>query len=314
MALRSVVRRRFGVDARSLAAYRVALAAVVLLDLALRSRSLVAFYTDAGVLPRAVLFDLHPIVAPYSLFSLSGAAWVQWLLFAATAVAALALLVGYRSTLATFVTGVLVVSLHVRNPLVLNGGDLVLQMLFLWALVLPVGERWSVDALRGGEPRDRVVSLATAGVLIQPVIIYATNAVLKLRGPTWPAGDAMEYVFSLEMFVHGLGDVLAQYPALLSVFDRVWLALLVASPLLVLLTGWLRAALAAAYAGMHLGMLASMQIGVFTLISVVALVPFLPGVVWDALPARERVPGLRAVPLARWQDRVRAALPLAPRP
>jgi hypothetical protein len=314
MSLRSAVRRRFGADPRALAAYRMSLAAVVLLDLVLRSRSLVAFYTDRGVLPRAVLFDLHPTLAPYSVFALSGAAWAQWALFGATALAALALFVGYRSTLATVATGVLVVSLQVRNPLVMNGGDVVLQMLFLWALVLPVGERWSVDALRGGEPREWVASFATAGVLIQPVIIYATNAVLKFRGSAWPSGEAMEYVFSLEMFVYGLGELLAQYPAALRLFDRVWLALLVASPLLLVLMGWLRAALAAAFMAMHVGMAVTMQIGVFPLVSVVALVPALQREVWDALPGRERVPGLRALPLGRWQPRVRSSLPLVALP
>lgn len=310
MNLRGAVSRRFSVDARALAAFRIALGAVVLLDLVLRSRSLVAFYTDAGVLPRETLFELHPAVARFSFHVLSGAAWFQWLLFGVTGIAALALVVGYRSRLATFATGLLVVSLHVRNPLVLNGGDIVLQMLFLWGLLLPLGERWSVDALRGGEPRARITSLATAGVLLQVVIIYGTNAVMKFRGATWGSGEAVQYVFSLEMFVVYLGDVLADYPTLLEVFDKAWLALLAVSFLLVVVTGWLRAALAAAYAGMHLGMLLTMQLGVFPLISIVALLPFVPGVAWDALPGVNRIPGIRELPLEHWQARIRSALPL----
>lgn len=314
MNLRGVVRRRFSVDARALAAFRVALGAIVVLDLLLRSRSLVAFYTDAGVLPRETLLDLHPIVARFSLHVLSGAAWFQWLLFGVTATAALSLVVGYRSRLATFVTGVLVVSLQVRNPLVLNGGDVVLQMLFLWGLLLPLGERWSVDALRDGEPRAQITSLATAGVLLQVVIIYGTNAVMKFRGDTWGSGEAIHYVFSLEMFVVYLGDVLANYPALLELFDTAWLVLLAGSFLLVVATGWARAALAAAYATMHLGMLLTMQLGVFPLISIAALLPFVPGVVWDSLPGANRVPGIRELPIERWQARIRSTLPLVSLP
>ncbi|SEV94615.1 HTTM domain-containing protein [Halobacterium jilantaiense] len=314
MDVRAAVASRLGADTRSLAAFRVGVAGVVLLDLLLRSRYLGAFYTDTGVLPRDVLFAQNPVLGPLSLHALSGALWFQALLFAATAVAALALLVGYRTTLATLVTGLLVVSLHVRNPLVLNGGDLVLQMLFLWGLFLPLGERWSVDALREGPREKRVTSVATAGVLCQVVVIYATNAVLKLRGDAWLSGDAIQYVFSLEMFVHGVGHWLANYPALLVAFDTVWLAMLVGSGLLLLVTGWPRALLAAAYAAMHVGMAATMQLGVFPLVAVVALVPFIPSVVWDALADRPHRPVVAGPRVARVQEALRARLPLVSTP
>jgi len=314
MDVREAVASRLGVDTRSLAAFRVGVAGVVLLDLLLRSRYLDAFYTDAGVLPRKALFAHNPTFGPLSLHALSGAAWFQAILFAATGVLAVAMLVGYRTRLATLLTGLLVVSLHVRNPLVLNGGDLVLQMLFLWALFLPLGERWSVDALRDGPRRRRVASVATAGVLCQVVVIYTTNAVLKLRGDAWLHGEAIQYVFSLEMFVHGLGHVLADYPDLLVAFDKVWLALLAGSALLVLATGWLRAALAATYAGMHLGMLATMQLGVFPLVSVVAVVPFVPSAVWDALAARAHRPVVAGPRVARLREATRKRLPLVSTP
>jgi hypothetical protein len=310
MDVRAAVASRLGADARSLAAFRVGVAGVVLLDLLLRSRYLSAFYTDDGVLPREALFAHNPTFAPLSIHSLSGDLWFQAALFALTAVAALSMLVGYRSRLSTFVTGLLVVSLHVRNPLVLNGGDLVLQMLFLWGVFLPLGERWSVDALRGGSRREWVTSVATVGVLCQVVIIYGTNAVLKLSGDAWLSGEAIKYVFSLEMFVHGLGHWLADYPALLVAFDKLWLAMLSGSVVLLLVTGWLRGLLAAAFAAMHVGMLATKQLGVFPLVSVVALLPFVPGVTWEALAARLSLPGSVRRRLSRWQESIRARSPL----
>jgi len=314
MDVRAAVVSRLGADTRSLAVFRVGIAAVVLLDLLLRSRYLGAFYTDAGVLPRALLFAVEPTLGPLSLHALSGAVWFQVALFVLTGVGAAAMLVGYRTTLATLVTGLLVVSLHVRNPLVLNGGDLVLQMLFLWGLFLPLGERWSVDALRE-DPRDEwVTSVATAGVLCQVVVIYATNAVLKLRGDAWLSGDAIQYVFSLEMFVHGVGHWLANYPALLVAFDKVWLGMLVGSGLLVLATGWPRALLAAAYAAMHVGMAATMQLGVFPFVAVVALVPFVPSVVWNALAGRAHRPVATGPRVARVRETLRARLPLVSTP
>nr|WP_272931422.1 HTTM domain-containing protein [Halobacterium noricense] len=277
----------------------------------MRARFLRAFYTDAGVYPRSLLVDQYGELARLSVHTLSGAAWVQGVLFAVTAVAALAMLVGYRTTLATLVTGLLVASLHVRNPLVLNSGDLLLRMLFLWAVFAPLGERWSVDARRADrEPRARVLGVATTGLLAQVVVVYATNAVLKLRGGVWLSGEAVRQVLELDMFTVLLGETLAKFPALVVAFDRVWLAALTASVLLVVLTGWLRAGFAALFAAMHAGMLASMQLAVFPLVSIAALLPFLPPVFWDRLPGWREVPGLRDLPLAEYARRVERALPV----
>jgi hypothetical protein len=316
----TAVSRRLGVDARALAAFRAALAALVLADGLLRARFLTAFYTDAGVLPRSLLYEQYGTLSQLSLHALSGAAWLQVLLFVLTIVTALAMLVGYRTTLATLLTGVLLTSLHYRNPLVLNSGDTLLRMLFLWGLFLPLGRRWSVDALHAsptegsaggtdGAPANRVSSVATAGVLLQVVVVYATNAVLKLRGDRWLSGDATRHVLELDMFTVLLGDVLAQYPTLLTAFDRLWLGMLVGAALLVVLTGWVRAAFAGLFAAVHLGMLASMQLGLFPLVSVAALVPFLPATVWDRLPGWRAIPGLRDLPVSRAVSALAVGLP-----
>lgn len=311
---RGAAARRFGVDARALAALRVALGTLVLVDLLLRARHLTTFYTDDGVLPRSVLFAEFGTLSRLSLHALSGAAWWQAALFALTAVGALAMVLGYRTTLATLLTGLLVTSLHYRTPLVLNSGDTLLRMLFLWGVFLPLGGRWSVDALRPtpatGGTSQRVASVATAGVLVQVVLVYATNAVLKLRSDAWLGGEATLRVLQLDMFTLALGDLLAQYPALVSAVDRVWLVLLVASPLLLAVTGVLRALLAGLFAAVHAGMLLSMQLGLFPLVSIVALLSFVPGTVWDQLPGWRSIPLVRGVPGSRYARRAGEALPL----
>ncbi|MFB6269918.1 MAG: HTTM domain-containing protein [Halobacterium sp.] len=316
--VRHALARRFGVEVRALAALRVALASLVLVDLLLRARFLTAFYTDAGVLPRSLLADQFGVVSQFSVHALSGAAWWQGALFALTAACALAMLAGYRTTLATLLTGLLVASLHYRNPYVLNSGDTLLRMLFLWGVFLPVGRRWSVDALRETADTpgstERVASVATAGLLVQVVVVYATNAVLKLRGDAWVGGDAVRQVLHLDMFTVLLGDVLAQYLAVLAAFSHLWLAMLVASPLLVAFTGRARAALAGLFAAMHAGMFLSMQLGVFPFVSIAALLPFLPAAVWDRLSGRCAIPGVRRLPIARYAERIETALPLVSLP
>jgi hypothetical protein len=281
---RSVIdacQRRVRVDARGLAALRIALGALIVADLALRSRDLVAFYTDAGVVPRATLSAVAPTFGSLSLHALWGSPLVQALLFAVAVVVAASLLVGYRTRLATVASLVLLVSLHARNPVVLNGGDSLLRHLLLWGSLLPLGRE---PVRRDREPRASVASVATAGLLVQVVAVYATNAVLKFRGERWLDGTAVEQVMALTRFSTPLGRALVDLPAVAPLLDYLWLGLLVASPLLALAAGRLRGVLAAALGLGHLGMALFIEIGLFPLISVAGLLPFLPSPVWDRVP------------------------------
>jgi len=311
--LRRTVAPRLGVDTRALAALRVGLGLLLVADLLGRARDLRAFYTDFGVLPRAALADLSAEWW-FSVHALSGDLWFQAALFVVAGAAALALTLGYRTRTAAALSWVLLVSLHNRNPVVLNGGDVLLRMLLLWAVFLPLGERWAVDARRRDRPpRAWVVSLATAGLLLQVVTMYTVNAALKLSGDLWLSGAAIEYVFSLEQFTTPLGDLLASAPALLVALDAVWLALVTTSVLLVVLRGWPRAAFAAALAGGHLSMYLTMHLGLFPFVSCVALLAVLPSRVWDAAEhtVRDRVPDRDPVAAA---DRLLPALPRLPPP
>jgi hypothetical protein len=290
---RAWLARRSRVDTRALAALRVLLGGLLLADLVLRARDLTAHYTDSGAVPRAALFDWAPILRYLSVHALSGDAWWQLLLFGLAGVAAIALVLGYRTRLATACSLVLLVSLHARTPVVLNGGDILLRRLLFWGLFLPLGAQWSIDGRRTEGPPGDVATLASAALLVQVVLVYAVNAVLKHRSALWRDGDAVRYALSLEAFTTPLGDLLAQSPTLLTVVDWLWLTLLSGAVLLFLTTGWRRALLVGTLATMHLGMALTMHLGLFPLISLTALVPFVPSVVWDrvSVPAAVRTAG-----------------------
>ncbi|MDZ7688718.1 MAG: HTTM domain-containing protein [Halobacteriales archaeon] len=280
--VRGGVRRRFCVDRRALAVFRVTLGVVVLADLSMRARDLRVFYTDDGVLPRETLAELFPGIARFSLHSLSGALWAQVVLFGVSALFAVALLVGYRSRTSAFVSLVLLVSLYARNPFVLNGGDTMLLVALLLGSTLPIGARWSVDALgRDDAPSETVFSVAGAVLLVFLVVIYASNAVLRYRGELWMSGDAVRSVFGLESVTVLLGPYLAEMPALLVVINWMWVAMLTVSVLLLLLTGWLRAFLTGAFVVAHLGMALTLRLGVFPFVVIALLLLFLPPVFWD---------------------------------
>lgn len=307
-AARRRVRSRFAVDARSLAALRVALGAVLLIDLITRARYLRTFYTDAGVYPRTVLAASTSEQAVLSVHALSGAAWFQGLLFVVAGAFALLLVVGYRTRLVGAVSLLLLFSLQLRNPAVLNGGDRLLRVLLFVALLTPLGERWSVDALRRGEARTTVVGAATAALLVQPVAVFTSNAMLKHRGETWYAGEALAVAFANDAMTVGLGNHLGAYPTLLVTLNWAWVILLAGSALFLLATdGWLRGLAVFAYLGAFAGMATTMGVGLFPLVLAAAVLPFLTAPVWNT--ATRFVPD----PLAeRLADRRPSASALGP--
>ena len=174
------LREIFGIDLRTLALFRVGLAAMILIDLASRMRDFRAFHTDFGVFPRHVAIDnLHAWA--WSFHLIGGSAWFIGLLFAIAAIFALMLLVGYRTRLAAIASWALLLSLQNRNTMILTGEDVLLIALAFWAMFLPLGARFSVDAALDPAPEktgNAYFSVATFALLIQGMSMYFFSALL----------------------------------------------------------------------------------------------------------------------------------------
>lgn len=299
----SRIRKRFEIDTRSLAAVRISLGLIIIADLLHRATALEAFYTDAGAYPVSA-FETTYSQYDISLHALSGSLWFQVLLFGLAGVFALLLIAGYRTRLVGLVSLVFLVSIQARNPAVLNGGDRLFRVLLLVALVTPLGERWSVDALRRGSARESVASFGTAALLIQPVVVFISNAILKHQGETWYAGDALEIALANDVMTYHLGNIIIDYPGLLTVLNYIWVALLAGSVVFLLLTaGRIRAVAALAYMGAFAGMITTMAVGLFPPLLVTAVTPFLTAPFWDTLA--------RYVP-SEWAEKTPTAADLGP--
>src|SRR5215218_948002 len=120
---RAKVAELFGADLRSLAAFRVVLAILVLADLANRATDLSTHYADKGILPRDALLQEVSNRWQFSLNLINGEPFFQALLFTVTALVAVALLIGYRTSLANVIVWVLLLSIQLRNPLVNGNGE-----------------------------------------------------------------------------------------------------------------------------------------------------------------------------------------------
>lgn len=283
----------FGVDLRTLALFRVGLASLILIDLALRARDLAAHYTDGGILPRAAALD---ILSPgsFSLHLLNGTIWFQGGLFLIAALFAAFLLVGFRTRTVTIVSWVLLLSLQNRNPQILSGEDNLIMVLAFWAMFLPLGARFSIDAAldrRALPAPNAYYSLASAALLIQGMSMYFFSALLKSDAQWVPEGTAVYYALQLDYFATPFALWFRQFPDLLQGLTYyVWMLELV-GPLLIFLPIFhrtLRLAMLVAYITMHMGFFLCLEIGLFPFVSILMNLTFVSGWMWDSLDRRMR--------------------------
>ena len=281
-----------GVDLRTLALFRVALALVVLADLVTRATDLGALYTDAGVLRRSDLLEtfswLH--AWPLCIHLAGGALWSQILFFAAHALFAVALLIGYRTRLATFLVWLFTMSLQLRNLYIGHGSDAELRMMLFWSCFLPLGARYSVDSVLRPPARaprgDQQLSVGTVAVVVQLIILYLSTGYAKWLHPEWAEGNAVAAVLNNDFWATSVAPLLLQLPALCRLFTRGVLYLELVGPLLLLVPfffGPLRTATVIAFACMHLGFAVGLRVGIFPWVSIAAVLFFLPAWFWERL-------------------------------
>ncbi len=279
------VRERFEVDTRALAVFRVAVASLLAADVLLRSRNLTLYYTGEGVVSRELARAATPEYAFSVFYVLPDHRVTTAAVFLFALLVSLQLAVGYRTRVATMLAFLVVVSIDHRNPFVLSYADGLYALLLFWAVFLPLGERWSVDAVhRERRPRDTVANVATALILLQMIAMYVVNGVHKTTSSLWLEGDAVAVILSVDEVTYLLGNHAHHLPFPVFTFTTyLWLALMLASPLLLMFTGRRRTAFAAIYVLGHLSLAPLVRIGAFSFVSISGLLLFLHQGFWSGL-------------------------------
>ena len=268
-------------DPRSLAIMRICTGLLILMDLAGRFRCLKDHYTDQGILPCSMARALSES-GPWTfcVHTLSGTIQFQMFLFGLAALAAVALLVGWRTQWVTLLSWFLLLSLHHRNRFLNDGGDYELRMLLFWAIFLPWGARWSVDSR--STRSYPVAPLAATAYMLQIASIYLVTGLHKLT-PFWLDGSAIFRSLSLINFQGPLGafaaSLFSDHPSLgrLATWSvlawELTLPLLLLSPFCRERTRLVAVATGVAF---HLMVAATMDVNIFQWVSIVALLGFLP--------------------------------------
>ena len=274
----------FEVDIRSLAIFRVAIGLLILADLGNRLPILEMFYTDEGILPRE-LAQAYLGEGFWSLYWIDGSLAFTRVLFAFTAISAIAFTVGFNTRLMNVICLILVSSLQVSNPLVLTGGHIEMRLLLFWSMFLPLGAVWSVDSRLDRERPPvtyRLTSVATMAILLQVASIYFLSGIAKLN-EDWYSGRAVEIVLGLEMFVKPMGETLRQYPGFLKFVTYATLVTELIGPVLMFLpkiNKFSRGMMMAIFWSMHIAIWLTMSIGIFSLMAMAAWLVFVPYQFW----------------------------------
>jgi hypothetical protein len=222
-------KRLLTIDPRTLGLYRIALGGLLCMNLIDHWVEARTYYSNEGVLTNH--FNLFRPPSSYN-FTLAFACH-------------LGLMIGWRTRLFSVLSFLWATSLDGRLVLVENGGYVVVNLMALWGMFLPLGQRFSVDSLRRslrecGEyhvtalaeryrplwlqaPR---VSLAAGLLLVNFGFIYLFNVVNKY-GSVWRSGATTHYVLHIDRMITGVAVPLREHLPVWSLRLSSWLVLLV---------------------------------------------------------------------------------------
>ena len=284
--------RTWALDLRSLAVVRMAYGLILLCDILIRATDLVAHYTDWGLAPRSAVLELSQSPGFFSIHMMNGTWPFEAFLFTIGALACICLSVGYQTRLAGWVTWVHLISMHNRNPMVLDGGDIYIRVVMFWLLFLPWGARWSIDAYRAGlaeassdeetEIPGHIFNIASLAYMVQLSLVYVMAWVLK-TGAEWnsPSYQATYYALMIEQLTTPLAPLLLQHPDLLKLLTMSVVKFEGLGPLLLWMPAPFRLLGVLGIGALHIGFGAFMHLAIFVPIGVCSAWGLIPAFFWD---------------------------------
>lgn len=274
------------VDSLPLSLFRIVFAAILLKDALYHMPLAQWFYSDDGIVTIEMARDLTYLRHMSLMYALPET-WMALAFFILWALVLVALLLGWRTRLMAILNFIIIVSVHLRNPMLLNGGDTIMRALSFWMIFLPLGHYFSLDARRRNrdDSLERRLHPRTAFALplrmmqIQIAIVYLFTALLK-NHPTWLNGDALFYTLQLESLTFPYAQwLLANLPyAMLQVLT--WATLLIEGGFMVMVFSplfqpYLRIIALISGVLLHVGIAVTMTVPNFSMVMIASYIVFL---------------------------------------
>lgn len=292
MTVLSFIKKTLSFDDRSMAFYRFLMGLIVMADVIYRWPDLMNFYTDIGLIPRSIFVSELSMPWSFSLHLANGSYFFAVVLFLLHFLFGLMLSLGYKTRWAIVGAFIMTVSVHNRNWLVNNGGDDVLRAILFLSIFLPLNRCFSLDSAllrEKSETKDHFSSWVLA-FFFQAFAIYFVSYILKDHAIWRSEFTAAQFSSKLDIFATSLGIWLRDFPGILKFITVFSIYLEWLAPLLLPLTflfgkrWWMvRFLIVLLFWGFHLGIFATMNIGLFPFIAIVMWAIFIPGEVWDKI-------------------------------
>lgn len=277
--------KQFSLDTRALSLMRICLGMVLLADWIIRFSSLTAHYTNEGLMPTELLYTHNWKQGYYSLFLISDSIYWQYSLFITAIIFSFLFLIGYFTRFATFILCILIISIHVRNPYILQGGDELLRISLFWCLFLPLSNHYSVDKLQSNKiDEKKIFSAASIGLMLLIFSVYFFSALLKTSDEWRTEGSALYYALSLDQMALPLGKVLYNYPTLMKYITLSVFYLEIIAPLLFFIPfkkKYFRSVGIISLILLNIGIGSTLLVGLFFLIGISTLIGLFPSELID---------------------------------
>lgn len=212
---------------KTLSIGRIFISLIILVDLMFRFQNIEAHYTQEGVLPAFIIKTYYPFYQYYfSIHNFYDTIIGQSILFGLHFILAFFLLIGYKTTLFTVLNFIFLISLHHRNPLILQGGDDLLRITLFYMIFLPWGKNFSIDNIiysknQSQNSDDLGFSWIYVVFLINIAFIYLFSALLKNEEEWRVGGEAIYYALSLDTLRTGIGNLIYPHFHLLKIFTYI---------------------------------------------------------------------------------------------
>ncbi len=191
--------RRFWFEPQAtstLGVVRIAFGIVVLGWTISLAPDLKTFFGTSGIVPTQPSarwwFD------PLNTFHSSTALYV---LYVALLIAAVCLLIGFQSRLASLIVFLAILTLERRNPYIFNSGDLLVRNIAFYLMLTPSGLSLSLDRWR--KAKDRFWEYPERPpwglrlIQVQLSVTYAATVWAKVQGLTWNNGTAVSFALRI---------------------------------------------------------------------------------------------------------------------
>ena len=218
-------------DRRVLGFTRLMLGFYLIMDLCHRGAWWKEMYSTEGILPNNVNLFRPQAWGAFTVFNAFSTPFECQVLWAFMLVVFVCLFLGYKTKLMQLLSVVLVTGMNGRVLLVENGGYVVQNLLLMWTCFLPLGDRFSLDAMLASMKRRREASADDLNdrsdvlterqrsphvtimgfiLIIQLAAVYFFNVVHK-TGPNWKNGTAVHYVIYVDRMATPLVAQLRDY-------------------------------------------------------------------------------------------------------